>query len=132
MRKPHEPIQPSDFPTDLEFLWGQQVSVVADVFYRTVIEIPGTKSKTVKMPQLEIKNLHITGYDDVIPQAVVCSPAFWKSGLKMLDTVVFQGTLAKGKRNCIAFRGVKNVKNLHFVAGNNDSFEEVQPLGEAV
>lgn len=127
MRQAYEPQQPSPFPRDLEYLWGKTVIVNAMVRHRGVTEFSGKGGKLVKMPQLDIQDLHIAGYDQIIPHAIISSPVLWKSGVKAMDVLTFQAMLIKGKGGCVAFSGVKNVKSYPYFA--NQSFEEVQCIG---
>lgn len=115
MRQPHEPMEGTAFPRDLEPLWGRSVRARANVAYRTVIEIPDKKTgKGIKMPLLETTDLKIEGYDKVIPTAIVMSPAFWRSKPKMMDTVEFSGTLIKEQSRFVGFCMIHKVKVLPF------------------
>ena len=101
----HDPMIATKFPCDLEPLWGRKVKAKAYVTYRTVIEIPNKKTgKNVRMPLLETIDLQIDGYDKTIPKVVLMSPAFWKSGIRTMDTVEFSGVLIKEKSQYVGFR----------------------------
>ena len=110
MRQPHEPMEGTAFPRDLEPLWGRVVKARANVIYRTVVEMPDKKTgKSIKMPLLETTDVEIEGYDKVIPSAVIMSPAFWKSKVRTMDTVEFSGTLIKEKSRFVGFRMIHSV-----------------------
>ncbi len=110
MRKAREIMIPSEFPNDLTPLWGQMVRVRANVSYRSVIEVKDKSGKAMRMPVLETVDVQIEGYDHIIPQVVVMSPAFWKSKAKIMDMIEFDGTIIKEKSKYVGFRMIKNVK----------------------
>lgn len=110
MRKTHEAMIPSEFPYDLTPLWGQSVRVRANITHRSIIEVKDKSGKSMRMPVLETTDVEIKGYDHIIPQVVVMSPAFWKSKAKTMDMIEFDGIVIKEKSKYVGFRMIKNVK----------------------
>ena len=61
-----EQVKSTAFPPDLEHLWGRTVTAQGSIVRRSVIELPPKGGKSVKMPILDLVDVHIDGYDGEI------------------------------------------------------------------
>ena len=85
-----EQVKSTAFPPDLEHLWGRTVTAQGSIVRRSVIELPPKGGKSVKMPILDLVDVHIDGYDGEIQAVTVIGPAFWKIGRASCRVRVFR------------------------------------------
>ena len=127
-----EQVKSTAFPPDLEHLWGRTVTAQGSIVRRSVIELPPKGGKSVKMPILDLVDVHIDGYDGEIQAVTVIGPAFWKSKAHRFDKVEFEGRLVKEKGNVVGFKSIIGVKVFAPVQTTLDGFVEVEGIGEEI
>lgn len=127
-----EQVKSTVFPQDLEFLWGKTVTAKGSIVRRSVIELSPKGGKPVKMPILDLVDVHINGYDGVIQATTVAGPAFWRSKAHCFDKVEFEGRLIKERGNVVGFKSIKGVKVFSPVQTALDDFVEVEGFGEEI
>lgn len=107
---------PTKFPHALNDKLGKTVSATGIVLRRSITSVPDKQkaNEEIKMPLIEVCELRIAGFDDVIPKAILKSPALWHIKAKTLDAISFRAVLIRENSQFIGFRLIKDVQVLPF------------------